>query len=249
MRSKYIAAVDMGTNSFHLVIAEVDGSGEFKIVDREREVIRLGSEPGMELDKISDREKENSIRILSSFKKKAESYSALLTAYATSAVREAAAAAVAADPPDCDFGSCGLPSDPAACARERTGRIGHEPGGGKPRPAQVPPRHPRAAHVQLARHPRRHRLAPRVQQVDADVGHRPADGDAEHPHLEGGTGLTVRQLQEACARGAQSLEEALIGLRVAALLAYTRQHRRHHLPLRLPLHPRKAIPVRAIPAI
>lgn len=86
---KFIAALDMGTNSFHLVIAEVKKNGSFKILDREREVIRLGSELGTELYKISDSEIRKSILVLSSYKKLAETYNTNLLAFATSAVREA----------------------------------------------------------------------------------------------------------------------------------------------------------------
>jgi exopolyphosphatase/guanosine-5'-triphosphate,3'-diphosphate pyrophosphatase len=38
-----IAAVDLGSNSFHLVIVDVSGSGAFQVVDREKEMIRLGA--------------------------------------------------------------------------------------------------------------------------------------------------------------------------------------------------------------
>ena len=85
---KYIAAVDMGTNSFHLIIAEIMENGTFKVVDREREVIRLGSHKGEDLSLISEDEAELSIKILAGFKKLAQSYGAELRAIATSAVRE-----------------------------------------------------------------------------------------------------------------------------------------------------------------
>src|SRR5947207_1487146 len=37
-----IAAIDIGTNSIHMVIAEATGPGGFEIVDREREVVQIG---------------------------------------------------------------------------------------------------------------------------------------------------------------------------------------------------------------
>ena len=56
-----IAAVDMGTNSFHLLIVRVKKDGSFKIIDREREVIRLGLHEGTDLDTISEGETERRI--------------------------------------------------------------------------------------------------------------------------------------------------------------------------------------------
>ena len=39
-----LAAIDIGTNSFHLVIVEVDtNTGKFNILGREKESVRLGS--------------------------------------------------------------------------------------------------------------------------------------------------------------------------------------------------------------
>ncbi len=85
---KCIAAVDMGTNSFHLIIVEVKKDGSFKIVDREREVIRLGShKEGFGI--ISEGEIEKAIDILKDFSKIAQFYKADVRAIATSAVREA----------------------------------------------------------------------------------------------------------------------------------------------------------------
>ena len=87
--NKCIAAVDMGTNSFHLIIVQVRKNGSFKIIDREREVIRLGSHKGTDLSIISEGEIEKSIDVLSEFDKIAKFYGAELRAIATSAVREA----------------------------------------------------------------------------------------------------------------------------------------------------------------
>jgi exopolyphosphatase / guanosine-5'-triphosphate,3'-diphosphate pyrophosphatase len=84
-----IAAVDMGTNSFHLIIVQVRKDGSFKIIDRERQVIRLGSRAGYNLSSISDGEIEKAINVLTDFNKIAKFYGADLRAIATSAVREA----------------------------------------------------------------------------------------------------------------------------------------------------------------
>lgn len=84
-----IAAIDIGTNSFHLVIVEVQNDGKFKLLDKQREVIRLGSHKGEDLSFISEGEIEKAIDILKNYKMLAEHYGASIRAVATSAVREA----------------------------------------------------------------------------------------------------------------------------------------------------------------
>ncbi|MGQ9642625.1 MAG: Ppx/GppA phosphatase family protein, partial [Ignavibacterium sp.] len=87
--NKRIAAIDIGTNSFHLVIVEVQPDGSFKLLDKQREVIRLGSHKGEDLSLISEGEIEKAIDILKNYKMLAEHYGASIRAVATSAVREA----------------------------------------------------------------------------------------------------------------------------------------------------------------
>jgi exopolyphosphatase/guanosine-5'-triphosphate,3'-diphosphate pyrophosphatase len=87
--NKCIAAVDMGTNSFHLIIVQVKSDGSFKIIDREREVIRLGSHKGKEFTWISEGEMEKAVDVLRDFGKIAQFYKADVRAIATSAIREA----------------------------------------------------------------------------------------------------------------------------------------------------------------
>ena len=87
--NKCIAAVDMGTNSFHLIIVQVNSDGSFKIIDREREVIRLGSHKGKQFSFISEGEMEKAVDVLKDFAKIAQFYKADIRAIATSAVREA----------------------------------------------------------------------------------------------------------------------------------------------------------------
>jgi exopolyphosphatase / guanosine-5'-triphosphate,3'-diphosphate pyrophosphatase len=41
--SEYIAAVDLGSNSFHMIVARVDKTGTISIVDKLRETVRLGN--------------------------------------------------------------------------------------------------------------------------------------------------------------------------------------------------------------
>ena len=37
-----LAAIDVGTNSFHLVVARVTGEDRFEVVTSEKEMVRLG---------------------------------------------------------------------------------------------------------------------------------------------------------------------------------------------------------------
>jgi len=89
MQYKYLAAIDIGTNSFHMIIVKLLEDGAFRIIDREREVIRLGSLTGNNLSQINEDEILRAIKILNKFKKVAAFYGATIKAAATSAVREA----------------------------------------------------------------------------------------------------------------------------------------------------------------
>ena len=42
-RQRYIAAIDLGSNSFHMVIVEEGPSGNLRIIDRVKEMVRLGA--------------------------------------------------------------------------------------------------------------------------------------------------------------------------------------------------------------
>jgi len=88
MSEKYLAAVDMGTNSFHLVVVRADDAGHFEIVGREKESVRLGSGAG-DLETITPEAMERGIAVLARYGKIASSMNAPLRAVATSAVREA----------------------------------------------------------------------------------------------------------------------------------------------------------------
>ncbi|MGA2297103.1 MAG: Ppx/GppA phosphatase family protein [FCB group bacterium] len=83
-----IAAIDVGTNSFHLVIASVNNRGMLQIYSREREVVRLGSS-GKDMKYILPDAMERGIKTLKNFASLAQSQHAEIRAVATSAVREA----------------------------------------------------------------------------------------------------------------------------------------------------------------
>ncbi len=88
MKSEYLAAVDIGTNSFHMAIVRPDESGNFEIITREKESVRLGSGGG-DLDFIAPEAMERGLKVLGRFAALARSHNAPLKAVATSAVREA----------------------------------------------------------------------------------------------------------------------------------------------------------------
>lgn len=82
------AIIDIGTNSFHLIIAKVDGN-DYKVLKRKREVFHLRSESQNELHTISQENILAGYLILEKFKKIAETFKAKIYAFATSALREA----------------------------------------------------------------------------------------------------------------------------------------------------------------
>lgn len=84
----YLAAIDLGTNSFHIVVVEVLKNGSFVPVAREKESVRIGSGAG-EVENISDDAMERGISCLRRFKTLAESKNATIRAIGTSALREA----------------------------------------------------------------------------------------------------------------------------------------------------------------
>src|SRR3989338_2784167 len=84
-----IAAVDLGSNSFHIVVAEINPESQsFRVLDRLRETVRLGTfhEPKNEL---SEADMKRGFETLQRFKKLAEGHHVSeIFACATSAVRE-----------------------------------------------------------------------------------------------------------------------------------------------------------------
>ena len=83
-----LAALDIGTNSFHLVVARTGSSDRFEVIAREKELVRLGSGSAdmrtLEPDAI-----ERGIAALGRLGQVAAAHGADLYAVATSAVREA----------------------------------------------------------------------------------------------------------------------------------------------------------------
>ena len=82
------AAIDVGTNSFHLVVARVSPSGGLEILCRDKEVVRLGSGSG-DMRLLTAEAIDRGIGALRGLVKTAASFGATVRAVATSAVREA----------------------------------------------------------------------------------------------------------------------------------------------------------------
>ncbi len=84
-----IAAIDVGSNSIHMVVAQVESDGRFRVLDRAKEMVRLGqrtlSSGRLSVDAINA-----GVRTLAAFRTLAERQGVVrFKAVATSAVREA----------------------------------------------------------------------------------------------------------------------------------------------------------------
>jgi exopolyphosphatase/guanosine-5'-triphosphate,3'-diphosphate pyrophosphatase len=83
-----LAALDIGTNSIHLVVARPVSGDRFETLTREREVVRLGSGGG-DMKLLTTEALERGLACLARMKGIADGFDAGLRAVATSAVREA----------------------------------------------------------------------------------------------------------------------------------------------------------------
>src|SRR5688500_1202648 len=84
-----IAAIDLGSNSLHMVLADTDQKGAFRVMGREKEMVRLGAR-SLAKGRLSAAATKRAIDVLRKYRKLAESAGAdKILAVATSAVREA----------------------------------------------------------------------------------------------------------------------------------------------------------------
>ena len=131
-----------------------------------------------------------------------------------------------------------LPAPPNGHATNRSA--------GQPRPPQVPPRQPRPGHVQLPRHPGRHRLQPPVQHEHPRIGDRrpdrrrrrrpaPATGRSSTHHRRLGRPVRVDQPPRPAAHARRQLRAAAprppttsVAARRQLARRQHRQHRRRH---------------------
>ncbi len=91
-----IAAIDVGTNSVHMVIARVAANGRFEVMTREKDMVRLGSGSG-EMKELASDAIDRGVAAITRCVTLAESFGAPVRAVATSAVREARNASVFLD--------------------------------------------------------------------------------------------------------------------------------------------------------
>lgn len=86
---KTFAAIDVGTNSFHLIVVKIKSNGNFDVIDQTKEVVRLGEGSGGDIKHISDDAIIRGLAAMKTFKSIADLHNAEIRAVATSAVREA----------------------------------------------------------------------------------------------------------------------------------------------------------------
>jgi exopolyphosphatase/guanosine-5'-triphosphate,3'-diphosphate pyrophosphatase len=84
-----LAAIDIGTNSVHMIVAQVRPDQSFEIVDREKEMVRLGA-GGLDGRALTPAAMAGGLEALSKFRRLADSHKVdEIIAAATSATREA----------------------------------------------------------------------------------------------------------------------------------------------------------------
>src|SRR6476646_8376706 len=84
-----IAAIDIGTNSLHMIVVRVRADFSFEVIDREKEMVRLGA-GGLDGRALTHEAMHAALQVLSKFRRLAESHKVdHIVAVATSAVREA----------------------------------------------------------------------------------------------------------------------------------------------------------------
>ncbi len=88
MSKPIISAIDVGTNSFHMVTASVDENEILNIISRDKEIVRLGSSSG-DMRYLQRDAVKRAVTTLKAFAKLAAHEGAVVRAVATSAVREA----------------------------------------------------------------------------------------------------------------------------------------------------------------
>src|ERR1700693_3793155 len=84
-----IAAIDIGTNSLHMIVVRVRTDLSFEVIDREKEMVRLGA-GGLDGRALTPQGGHRGPQVLSKFRRLAESHRVdEIVAVATSATREA----------------------------------------------------------------------------------------------------------------------------------------------------------------
>lgn len=84
-----LAAIDIGTNSVHLVVARMSADGRFEVITRHKEMVRLGETGEDHLKHLTEAAMDRGVAALARCRSVIEKYNAPVSAVATSAVREA----------------------------------------------------------------------------------------------------------------------------------------------------------------
>jgi exopolyphosphatase/guanosine-5'-triphosphate,3'-diphosphate pyrophosphatase len=84
-----VCVIDLGTNSFHAIIVDAHPNGSYKVVDRLKEMVRLGQH-GLNANRLPDDAMERGLQALQRIKLLADGWGAReYLSFATSAIREA----------------------------------------------------------------------------------------------------------------------------------------------------------------
>ena len=84
-----VCVTDLGTNSFHAIIVDAHPNGSYQVVDRLREMVRLGQH-GLDANRLPDEAMERGLHALQRIKLLAEGWDTReYVSFATSAIREA----------------------------------------------------------------------------------------------------------------------------------------------------------------
>src|SRR5262245_61279899 len=84
-----LAAIDIGTNSLHMIVVQVQADLSFEVIDREKQMVRLGA-GGLDGKALTPEAMNLALQVLSKFARLAQSHQVdQIIAGATSAVREA----------------------------------------------------------------------------------------------------------------------------------------------------------------
>jgi exopolyphosphatase/guanosine-5'-triphosphate,3'-diphosphate pyrophosphatase len=84
-----IAAIDLGSNSIHMIVVEVDASGGFRVIEKEREMVRLGALT-LSRRQLSAAAMKRGLEVMAKYKRLASTHRVdKIIAVATAAVREA----------------------------------------------------------------------------------------------------------------------------------------------------------------
>lgn len=85
-----VCVIDLGTNSFHAVIVDAHANGSYQVIDRMKEMVRLG-EHGLEANELPEEAMDRGMRALERIHLLAKGWDTNeFLAFATSAIREAA---------------------------------------------------------------------------------------------------------------------------------------------------------------